>query len=209
MTGLRDAYTAKVYRQDIEGSIRRALEDASQSTYKGIGTIVGHGIYHQSSGSATAQWLHESRRQAAHPFAVDAAKIHQVFDAANEVIHGSRSTEHTDAYQNGNQIGDDADGCRETFLGSFHKGIVYIDLLPDAGDDESDDEDFILVEDMSLDLDELVVSDVVLTLPSKILCSDDCKGLCPQCGKDLNQGSCECTESKGDPRFDVLNQLLT
>ena len=74
---------------------------------------------------------------------------------------------------------------------------------------ESDDEDFILVEDMLLNLDELVVSDVLLAMPSKILCSEECKGLCPKCGKDLNQGDCGCTEPKGDSRFDVLKQLLT
>lgn len=74
---------------------------------------------------------------------------------------------------------------------------------------ESDGEDFILVEDMLLDLDELVISDVLLSMPSKILCSEDCRGLCPRCGKDLNQGDCGCTEPEGDPRFDVLKQLLT
>jgi len=97
------------------------------------------------------------------------------------------------------------DRCLKEFKRDFSESFSHI-LVNHL---ESDDDDFILVEDMSLDLDELVVSDVVLTLPSKILCSEDCKGLCPQCGKDLNQGSCECTESKGDPRFDVLNQLLT
>ncbi len=74
---------------------------------------------------------------------------------------------------------------------------------------ESEDGDFILVEDMLLNLDELVISDVVLSMPSKILCSEDCKGLCPICGKDLNQGDCGCTEPEGDSRFDVLKQLLT
>lgn len=74
---------------------------------------------------------------------------------------------------------------------------------------ETDDEEYIVVEDMLLDLDELVTLDVVLEYPTKILCSSECKGLCAQCGADLNKGDCGCKQSKGDPRFDVLNQLLT
>lgn len=74
---------------------------------------------------------------------------------------------------------------------------------------EEDNGDFILVEDGNLDLDELVFADVLLSMPSKILCSEDCKGLCPRCGKNLNDGDCGCSDPEGDPRFDVLKQLLT
>lgn len=74
---------------------------------------------------------------------------------------------------------------------------------------ESDSDEYTVVEDMLLDLDELVTLDVVLEYPTKVLCSPECKGLCAQCGADLNKGDCGCKQSKGDPRFDVLNQLLT
>ena len=97
------------------------------------------------------------------------------------------------------------DRCLEEFERVFSESFdhVLVNRL------ESEAEDFILVEDMLLDLDELVVSDVLLSLPSKVLCSEDCKGLCFRCGRNLNQGSCDCVEPKGDPRFDVLKQLLT
>ena len=49
--------------------------------------------------------------------------------------------------------------------------------------------------------------DVVLNLPSKVLCKDDCKGLCPQCGKNLNDGPCDCKEPV-DPRLAGLLELL-
>ena len=62
MTGLGDAHTTEVNRQYIEGGIGRTLKNASQSAHEGIGSVVGHGINHQSSGTASAQWLHESRR---------------------------------------------------------------------------------------------------------------------------------------------------
>lgn len=97
------------------------------------------------------------------------------------------------------------DRCLKEFEREFSERFEYV-LVNQL---ESNDENFILVEDMLLNLDELVVSDVVLSMPSKILCSEDCKGLCPKCGKDLNQGDCGCTEPKGDSRFDVLKQLLT
>ena len=47
-------------------------------------------------------------------------------------------------------------------------------------------------EDNVLELDELVISDLLLQLPTKILCKEDCKGLCFKCGKDLNDGDCDC-----------------
>lgn len=53
-----------------------------------------------------------------------------------------------------------------------------------------DDERYVVCGDNSLDLDELLISDILLELPTKILCKEDCKGLCPQCGQDLNEGSC-------------------
>jgi uncharacterized protein len=44
-------------------------------------------------------------------------------------------------------------------------------------------------------------------LPTKRLCSEDCKGLCPYCGKDLNEGRCDCEVDEIDPRFEVLKKL--
>ena len=65
MTGFRDTYTTEVYCQDIEGSICRPLQDTSQSAYERVGTVVGHGIDHESTGTTSAQWLHEGRRKTA------------------------------------------------------------------------------------------------------------------------------------------------
>ena len=62
-------------------------------------------------------------------------------------------------------------------------------------------------------LEEEIMKDVVrrgiLTgLPMKILCRDDCKGLCPICGRDLNEGGCECRTDYIDPRFESLRSLF-
>lgn len=73
---------------------------------------------------------------------------------------------------------------------------------------ENEDSDFILLEDYRLPLDDLVEADILLELPYKSLCREDCRGLCPQCGKNLNEGLCGCTNKTEDPRLAVLKQLL-
>ncbi len=68
-------------------------------------------------------------------------------------------------------------------------------------------QDYIQVEDGVLNLEELILSDLLLELPTKLLCKEDCKGLCPQCGCNLNHQSCDCNKAYHDPRWDVLNTL--
>ena len=82
MAGLGDTYTTEVYGQDIEGSIRRTLEDASQTTYERVGSVGGHGIYHQASGSASAKRFHDGGRESAYEVAVDATELHEAFYTA-------------------------------------------------------------------------------------------------------------------------------
>jgi uncharacterized protein len=70
------------------------------------------------------------------------------------------------------------------------------------------DNDFILIPDSVLDLDEMAVADIILELPSKILCTPDCKGLCPRCGTNLNQTTCDCPTSEPDPGGGAACDLL-
>jgi len=72
---------------------------------------------------------------------------------------------------------------------------------------ESESEDLLLLDSPQLDLDALAREDLLLSLPRKSLCGEDCKGLCTQCGKDLNEGPCGCKQTV-DPRLAVLQQLL-
>lgn len=70
----------------------------------------------------------------------------------------------------------------------------------------------LLTEDMGLaayegdavDLDELVREQILLALPSRNLCREDCKGLCQKCGADLNAGQCSCEQGETDPRWAAL-----
>lgn len=72
---------------------------------------------------------------------------------------------------------------------------------------EEDDEDYIITENNLLDLDDFVYQEIQLFLPQKMLCNDDCKGLCQTCGKNLNKGKCDC-KKEVDPRMAALLQLL-
>ncbi len=55
-----------------------------------------------------------------------------------------------------------------------------------------DDNEYIVCDNDTLDVNELAIQDLLLSLPTKTLCREDCKGLCPVCGQDLNLGGCDC-----------------
>lgn len=74
-----------------------------------------------------------------------------------------------------------------------------------AGWDESDLSPFI--EDFVVDVSGLAREATVLALPSQVLCSPECLGLCPVCGKDLNTGSCQCAPTEGDERWATLRDI--
>ena len=59
----------------------------------------------------------------------------------------------------------------------------------------------------AVDLDELVREQIVLALPSRHLCREDCKGLCQKCGANLNAGQCSCEQGEVDPRWAALADL--
>lgn len=97
------------------------------------------------------------------------------------------------------------DRCAEAVQKDFSlnvKKIVVKNLQ-----NEEDDDDYIIVDNQTLDIDELVNEEVSLNVPSKLLCKEDCKGLCMKCGTNLNVSKCDC---KGDidPRMEALLQLL-
>ena len=67
--------------------------------------------------------------------------------------------------------------------------------------------DFTTDEHHILDLTEAIRQYVLLATPMKPLCREDCAGLCPNCGHNLNQGPCDCLPQKVDPRWSKLNKL--
>jgi len=59
----------------------------------------------------------------------------------------------------------------------------------------------------AIDVDEIVKEQILLTVPTRMLCREDCKGICPECGTDRNTGECSCVTSDIDPRWAALKKL--
>ncbi len=58
-----------------------------------------------------------------------------------------------------------------------------------------------------LPLEDVVREQVLLAVPYRALCQENCKGLCPTCGRNLNSGECSCEEARPDPRWNALGNL--
>lgn len=97
------------------------------------------------------------------------------------------------------------DRCAEKLEKEFSFTIERI--VVEQLENEKEDDDYIIVKNRELDLDDLVNEEVALSLPNKLLCKDDCKGLCQKCGANLNERQCDC-KSDIDPRMEALLQLL-
>lgn len=74
--------------------------------------------------------------------------------------------------------------------------------------ENEENDDIAVVPDMQLDLEDFCYPDIVMSLPTKLLCGDNCKGLCSVCGKNLNEGDCGCIVKEIDPRLAALAELL-
>ena len=59
----------------------------------------------------------------------------------------------------------------------------------------------------AIDVDEIVKEQILLAVPTRMLCREDCKGICPQCGVDRNMGECNCETKEIDPRWAALKNL--
>ena len=98
------------------------------------------------------------------------------------------------------------DRCASDFDREVHFPIDVV-LVTELSNEENEDEWVFPLEGDSADLDDIVRTVFVLNLDSKLLCKEDCKGLCHRCGKNLNDGPCNC-QKELDPRFAALKQLL-
>ena len=99
--------------------------------------------------------------------------------------------------------------CLRPVTGSFsidlEKTVATKDMLGDIDEDKLDD--FALVEDGFLDMDEPVLCQLEMEFPVRFLCDEDCLGLCQHCGKNLNDGPCNCKKNEIDPRLEPLRAL--
>ena len=101
-------------------------------------------------------------------------------------------------------------GVCDRCAGEFTRDVeidLDVVLVEELSNEDSEDERVFPVEADAVDLEEVVRTVFVLNLDSKMLCKPDCKGLCCRCGKNLNDGPCDC-QKEPDPRFAALRQLL-
>jgi len=97
------------------------------------------------------------------------------------------------------------DRCAEEFEHTVRLDIEAV--LAEELHDE-DNSDIYLLDGDYADLDEIVLTAYVLEMDAKFLCKPDCKGLCPKCGRNLNEAPCSC-KGEINPKLAVLEQLLT
>ncbi len=83
-----------------------------------------------------------------------------------------------------------------------------VDLTQSQEDGVEEQEEQDYIDGYNLDVDKLVFGEVLLNLPSKVLCRTDCKGLCIQCGANLNVAECGCDRESLDPRMSVFKDIL-
>ena len=100
------------------------------------------------------------------------------------------------------------DRCAEKFKKDISFEVNEKFRKEDEFSSDGDDSDFIILKGTSVDLSDIVYSNLYMNLPLKNLCSDTCKGICPVCGTNLNFGTCSCDSRPVNPAFDILDNLL-
>ena len=94
-------------------------------------------------------------------------------------------------------------GC---FSLDLEKTVATREVLGDL--DENRLDDYAIIDDGFLDMDEPLLEQLEMEFPVRFLCKEDCRGLCQKCGHDLNDGDCGCDTKDLDPRLEPLRKLL-
>ncbi len=89
----------------------------------------------------------------------------------------------------------------------FLRTVVTEEMLTEEMQDELDDE-YVLLNGSELDVDLALREELLLSFPTRLLCSEDCLGLCPYCGRPKKDGDCGCTGKEIDPRLAVLKNFF-
>ena len=98
------------------------------------------------------------------------------------------------------------DRCLKVVLVPFHIELdETIDLSSERQEDLADDS---YVEENSIDTDALINHEILIHFPMKVLCREDCRGICLKCGKNLNHGECGCDRVSPDPRMAAIQDIF-
>ena len=109
-------------------------------------------------------------------------------------------------------IGIPCDRCLEDVPIVFSLDLSKeIDLARFLADDPEELEDASYMIGTNLDVDQLIFGEILVSWPTKVLCREDCKGICKRCGTNLNLAECRCQKTEPDPRMaaiqDIFNQF--
>lgn len=74
-------------------------------------------------------------------------------------------------------------------------------------DEEMEETDYLI--GFELDVDKLVYAEILVNWPMKVLCKEDCKGICKVCGMNLNKGTCDCQRTELDPRMAAIQDIFS
>ena len=99
--------------------------------------------------------------------------------------------------------------CLEEVPTTFHIDInkeIPLEETPDVDEEKLEAKDYML--GFHLDLDRIIYDEVLVNWPMKVLCKEDCAGICKKCGKNLNHGTCDCEKTEPDPRMAVIQDVF-
>ena len=98
------------------------------------------------------------------------------------------------------------DRCLTEVTTELELSFDRIVTAPDAVTEDEDSRE--CMEGYQLDVEAFVYNEILVNWPVKILCREDCKGVCPECGQNLNMGDCGCDSFVPDPRMAVIKDIF-
>lgn len=84
-----------------------------------------------------------------------------------------------------------------------------VDMKTSEEDRIKDLDEINYITGCSLDIEQLVHNEILIHWPMRVLCKEDCKGICSHCGKDLNEGPCSCEQESPDPRMAAIRDIFS
>ena len=90
----------------------------------------------------------------------------------------------------------------------FERTVTTEGMIDEERLEELEDE-YVVLDGHELSIDDTLCEELVLSFPLRLLCSEDCQGLCPKCGKPRSEGDCGCPTREIDPRLAVLANFIS
>lgn len=105
-------------------------------------------------------------------------------------------------------LGMKCDRCLTDVDYTFDLDFSMTVVSPDYTEQTDDIDDMQFMESYHLNVDELINNEILLNWPMKVLCTETCKGICKKCGKNLNEGDCDCDDFVPDPRMAAIKDIF-